>query len=75
MLARYRRGELSLPDELAADLASLVAAPPGQRRPDAAAGLRRWQTYANGDVSPSQNQAARVIVRSYELATHTEVTR
>jgi hypothetical protein len=73
VLARVRRGEVTLPTELADDLADLVAIPVADRR-NPEAGLRRWQAYANSDVSPTQNQAARVIVRSYELVSRTDVS-
>lgn len=67
-LRQVRRGEVTLPDELAAELAELIGAPVEERARNAAAGLRRWRSHANSDVSPTEAQVARVVVRSYELA-------
>lgn len=67
-LRQVRRGDVSLPDELATELAALIGAPAEERARNAAAGLRRWRSHANSDVSPVEAQVARVVVRSYELA-------
>lgn len=67
-LRQVRRGEVSLPDDLAAELAALIGTPVEERARNAAAGLRRWRLHANSDVSPVEAQLARVVVRSYELA-------
>jgi Dynamin family len=68
-LRQVRRGEVTLPDDLADELARLVSTPPHGRTADAAAGLRRWRSHANSAVSPSEAHVARIVVRSYELAT------
>lgn len=67
-LRQVRRGEVSLPDDLAAELAGLIGAPVEERARNAATALRRWRSHANSDVSPAEAHVARVVVRSYELA-------
>ncbi|MEJ7772039.1 MAG: dynamin family protein [Geodermatophilaceae bacterium] len=72
-LRQLHRGEVTLPSDLADELADFLSTPPAART-DTAAGLRRWQTYANSDVRPVQAQVARVMVRSYELASQQRCT-
>ena len=68
-LRQVRRGDVSLDDALAEQLVALFATPAPERRPDPVR-LREWQTYANSDISPAEAHIARVVVRSYQIASH-----
>ncbi len=66
-LRQVRRRDVVLPASLADELVELVSTPMAARA-GTAAGLRRWQAHANSDVSPMEAQVARVVIRSYEIA-------
>jgi GTPase SAR1 family protein len=74
VLRQVRRGEVHFPDELAAELATLVATPV-DGRVGSDESLRRWHSYANSGISPADAHAARVVLRSCEIATERGMNR